>query len=78
MFPPLCKTCEGEGRDSCVLIEYKERVLAMSTAAQDIAVTPSPLGGNDDLAAWVQRNTDADFAGLPEEAARRGCTVFEG
>lgn len=73
----LCETCQGERRNKCVIIEYLERIQALNEAAQaDFVVTPGPQGGNEHLAAKLQAVTDADLAGLPAEAERRGCTVF--
>lgn len=77
MTTPLCETCQGDGRETCALVDYKNRVLAIARTAQaDFASTPGPQGGNKDLAALFQVNTDADLASLPAEADRRGCTIF--
>lgn len=73
----LCEKCQGERRNKCVIIEYLERIQALNEAAQaDFVVTPGPQGGNKELAALFQVNTNVDFASLPAEADRRGCTVF--
>ena len=73
---PLCGTCEREGREVCALAEYQKKVSDAFLAAQDLAVTPSPFGGNKDLAEKLRADTDADFVDLAVQAKKRGCTVF--
>lgn len=72
----LCDVCLGEGRKICPFQVIIERGLAMREGAKDLAVTPSPLGGNDAMAKWLQGVTDADDARLRQEAEERGCTIF--
>lgn len=73
----LCETCQGQGRETCALNDYKKRVLATARATQaDLAATPGPQGGNKELAALFQANTDVDLARLAAEAKERACTVF--
>ena len=77
MPPPLCETCQGQRKEKCALIDYRNRVLATVKAAQaDFAATPGPQDGNEGLIAKLQSVTDVDFASLPAEADRRGCTIF--
>lgn len=77
MPTPLCETCQGQGRETCAIIAYRDRMLSTARAAQaDFVVTPGPHGGNEDLAAKLQAATDADLASLPAEGKRRECTIF--
>lgn len=72
----LCAACLVEGRDSCPFQEINKRGLVMREGAKGLAVTPSHLGVNVEMAKWFQGVTDADDALLRKEAEERGCTIF--
>lgn len=72
----LCDACLVEGRPRCPFNVMIQRVEAMLEGAKGLADTPSHLGGNVEMAKWLQGVIVFDNAGLREEAEARGCTVF--
>lgn len=71
----LCDVCLDEGRASCPFQKIIKRVEAIREGAKDLSVTPSPLGGNDEMAKWLQGVTAADNADLLKKAEERRCPV---